>query len=208
AFNPPVTFDSGPSGTPPFAFTAHLTTAPTVTTVVTMAVTNAAGSSVTKSATATVTQPAVVNFTGPAVVSAGQAFNLTAQFNPSTASGTVAGCGAGAVTGSNPSQQIFSCPAITSTTLFTLNLTLGTTTVLPQPTTTVQFAPDPAAGLTFTASPPLMPFNALSAVTLSSSFCAGCTATYTINGGAPLPMTPTVSQPQSVTSTYTLLVEN
>jgi len=207
-FSQPMTLETGSFSA---GFTARLTTNPTTSTTVSMTVTTTAGVSLTSTATAVVNQPSITSFGGPAVVTSGIGFTLSATFTPGNAIGTVAGCTPNAVTGGGPFQQTFSCSAITTDTSFTLNLALGTISI--QPTTAVQVAPNPAVGLAFRASPPVLPFNASNSTTLTVQFCGGstrCSGTYSVNGSAPIAVThngnPTVAQ--SATTTYTLTVTN
>lgn len=209
-FNPVLTLDSG---TTTGAFTAHLTANPTVATTVSMSVTNAAGASALKTATAIVTQPAIASFSGPAYATSGGAPPiLVAQFTPSTATASVAGCTGGAVSGTGPFQQKFTCSSITADTTYSLNVMLGTATATAS--ATVAVAADPAVQLSLTASPPVLPFASSNATKLTATFCGGsnlCSAAYTANGGLPAGITSgltTAALGQSATTSYTLVVTN
>ena len=210
-FNPPLTIDTGAITGP---FTAHLTSNPTTTTLVTMSVSNQAGSATTKSATAIVSQPVIASFTGPSFVTSGTAPSFNAQFTPAGATASVSGgCTGGPVTGTAPASQPFTgCTTITVDTLYTLTLTLGTTMVTA--TTMVLVAPNPTVNLSFTSSPPLLPFGVTTnQVSLTALYCAGsarCSAVFSANGGASTSIvnnTPTVA-PQTVSTTYELVVTN
>ena len=202
---------------------------PTATTTYTLVATNSAGREFRKTTTVTVKQLQLLSFTGPATVTDKNppiGITLVAQFTPQSATATVT-LPSGACIGSSvievnpggPWKRLFNCAAITTDTSYRLDLTLGTAPVV-QTTISVLVAPDPAVGIKFGATPPVLPFSPLpnGIFGIIAQFCAGnsrCSATMSANGasavaqpnttnGSPTPLFVLPTE----TTTYNLVVTN
>ncbi len=146
---------------------------PSATTTYALIATNSAGQEFRTTATVTVTQPAIVSFSGPQTVTTNTGPTWTVQFTPATATAAVNGCVGGSVSGTSPASQTFTCSAITSQTIYTLTLTLGTVNVTSSHT--VQVAPDPTnTSLAFTGGSIAPGAQA----DFSGQGCTGCTVTF------------------------------
>jgi len=154
------------------------------TTTYSLLATNAAGKEFRTTASVTITQPVIASFTGPQTVTTGTGPVLTLAFTPAAATTAVPGCAGGAVTGTNPASQTFTCTAIASPTTYTATVTLGT--AAPQATATVQVAPNPSTAVfTFpgAAIKPGDPAN------FTGNSCSGCTFVLTSRDAASNPGT-------------------